>query len=149
MWFAGGALDGEAFPDEVIRLLRVHLPHLEQVWRGLHPRPEGDLQAFVKILEPPGRQQPERFAAGVSQGVVGGEQEGHQVPGVVRVQMGQGDEVHLGKIQVVAQEGPAGAAPQVQEEEPARGAHGIGRRPPPERRHPRARAQNNKLHNIK
>ena len=144
-----GAFDDEAFPGELIRLPRVHLPHLEQVRRGLHPRAERPLEAFVKIPEPAAGQQPERFPAGVPQGVVGGKQKGHQVPGVVRVQVGQGDEVYLGEIQIVAQKSPAGAAPQVQEEEPPRGAHRIGRRPPPQRRHPRARAQDNKLHNIK
>ena len=73
----------------------------------------------MKPGKPPGGQQPEGLLPGVAQGVAGGEQKGDQVPHVVGMEVGQGQDVDGREIKAVAQQGPQGAGAQVQDQEPA------------------------------
>ena len=83
-----------------------------------HPA-KGFHEPLVKPGKPPGGQKPEGLPPGVAQGVAGGEQKGNQVPHVVGMEVGQGQDVDGRKIEAVAQQGPQAAGPQVQDQEPA------------------------------
>ena len=92
----------------------------------------------MKPGKTPGGQKAEGFPAGVAQGIAGGEQKGDEVPHVVGMEVGQGQNVDGGKIEAVTQQGPEAAGAQVQDQEPAGGLERQTRRPPAQGGHPGA-----------
>ena len=100
----------------------------------------------MKPGKPPGGQKAEGLPAGVAQGVAGGKQKGDEVPHVVGMEVGQGQNVDGREIEAEAQQGPQGAGAQVQDQEPAGGLERQGRRPPAQGGHPGAGPDDYEFH---
>ena len=117
----GGALDHQARIAHCIRPVRGQFPEVHKARRRLHPPRKGLHKLLVKPGKTPGGQKAEGVLAGIAQGIAGGEQKGDEVPHVVGMEVGQGQDVDGRKIEAVTQQGPEAPRAQVQDQKPARG----------------------------